>query len=145
MTTPKELYERKPESVSNDLDHLAGFYYNHVAEIEDFYSHSHTIATTRVEVRFLKDWSFDGRRVWQLATVWFDDGPVMIIQNAGREGDDHAERFITDVDRFTSMCSYLKSLIPICADAPERVGFTEEITGLTEFYGNELDGSFERY
>jgi hypothetical protein len=42
----------------------------------------------------------DSRRYWELCTAWFDNQPFMIIRRAGREGDDHKSRFITNVGLF---------------------------------------------
>jgi len=145
MTTPNDLYAMTPEIVTKDLTHLEGCYYNHVEEIGTQLM-LHNVENDRVEVRFLKDYCFDGRRVWQLATVWFDEKPVMITQNAGREGDDYAKRFITDAVAFVEMCQYIKSLLkvePLVSVDP--VDPDEDVEGLTKFYGNELGGIFERY
>lgn len=144
METPNQLYKRTPEKVTHDVTHLSGCYYNHVIEVcDDFQFHSCDIKTDRVEIRFLKDFHFDHRRVWQLATVWFDLKPVMVIQNAGREGDDYHARFITDPKTFSEMCSHLRQLIAVDAMAiPNIYDADAEVPGLTDFYNNDLDGIF---
>ncbi len=143
MATPNELYAMEPERVERDISHLTGFYYNHIPEVGESVPYGTT--SDRIEIRFLKDWCFDGRRVWQLATVWFEGKPVMVTQNAGREGDDHSERFVTDADGLMAMCSHIKQLIQIEGGRPTVVGADEQVAGLTEFYGNKLEGHFERY
>jgi len=146
MTTPNELYKMEPERVTNDIGYLSGCYYNHVREVGEEVSWFAPFEAERIEVRYLKDFDFDGRRVWKLATVWFEGEPVMITQNAGREGDDHSNRYITDGKLFMKMCRYIKTLIPITSSCePEAVDPNDDIEGLTVFYGNELGGSFERY
>ena len=71
----------------------------------------------------------------------------MIVQNAGREGDDHAKRFITNKDVFTSMLSYIHTLIVprFEIDDEDVITLDEERKDLHDFYSNSLDGYFERY
>lgn len=145
---PRELYKRKPERIDKDINCLYGCYYNHVPEIEDF-SHGVYIEdglNKRIEIHYYKDFCFDGRRTWVLAAVKFDDKFVMIIQNAGREGDDHTARFITNKNRYIKMVKYIKSIIPVEPDDDIRDMFNldDDITILTSFYGNDLDGEFKQ-
>jgi translation initiation factor RLI1 len=71
----------------------------------------------------------------------------MIIQNAGREGDDHYKRFITDEFTYISMVQYIKSLIPVSFETKiqDVVDPEEEIEKLDKFYDGELNGYFSRY
>ena len=86
MATAADLYKMTPERSTKELSYLVGCYYNHIPEVgNDIESVKYLLSSDRVEIKFLKDWNFDFRRVWQLATVWFDGNPVMITQNAGRE------------------------------------------------------------
>lgn len=143
--TPNQLYAREPESRNHWVNTLNGFYYSHVPEL----SAEHLPAEDpgkRVELRCYKDWCFDDRRTWRLASVWFDGKPFMVIQNAGREGDDHYKRFVTDEETYVATVTYLKTLCPAAVTKVEDVvGPNDEVVGLTEFYGNSLDGHFERY
>ncbi len=152
VMTPNELYMRIPENSHYDLEYLIGFYYNHIPEIEEISDANEK--EQRVLIKEYKNFDFDGRRIWRLASVWFDDNnladfghkPVMIIQNAGREGDDRTGRFITDEKLYMEMIIYLRSLVkedrPITSDVVDP---DVDINNLTSFYGNELDGHFERY
>jgi hypothetical protein len=142
---PSELYARTPERVDYEIGNLIGFYYNHVLEIENNHLPWED-PNKRVEFRCYKYFNFDGRRFWRLAAVYFDGQPVMITQNAGREGDDHRKRFITDFPRYQNMVAYLMSLVrPEDWKNQDIVKPDDEIEGLDEFYGNKLDGHFERY
>lgn len=146
--TPAELYKRKPESTTRDLGLLIGCYYSFIPEIDegDFQWHGDLKENTRIEVVVYKDFDFDGRRFWRLAAVKFDNDFVMIIQNAGREGDDHTARFITNGDAYRNMVAYIHTLLPIFTeDLNDVVPVDDNINGLTNFYGNDLDGFFERY
>jgi hypothetical protein len=148
--TPREIYDRKPESVTNDINILRGCYYNHIPEIDDFittYFDEETIAKNElVEIRVHKDFDFDGRRFWRVVSVWFKGYPVMIAQNAGREGDDSFARFITDPVGYKSMVDYIFSILSLPEkEVEDIVDIDQNITHLGDFYGNSLDGSFERY
>ena len=144
---PKELYALKPESCSHELGMLHGYYYNHVPELETDILPAED-PSKRVVLRWYKNFNFDGRRFWALAAVCFDGMPFMIIQNAGREGDDHHKRFVTDEHTYHQAVLYLKSI----ALLPDRGGPDKDVVdpdvdikGLTDFYGNSLDGHFEMH
>jgi hypothetical protein len=147
MTTPIQLYMMLPQETHNRVRELVGVYYNHIPEVVDADGLAWDATSPRVQIRVIKRFDFDGRRYWQLATVWFDDKPVMIIQNAGREGDDHRARFITDPELYAQMCTHIASLIINVQqlELTDVVDINDDIDGLTEFYGNELNGPFERY
>ena len=149
--TPNELYAREPERVDDDLNVLAGCYYNFLEELQGFDNYGVFInreKNTRVDIRYYKDFDFDGRRFWRLASVWYEGQPVMIFQNAGREGDDHTRRIITDLPRFHQMIRYIGSEL-MEHQTDESVSDVydpdKEVEGLTDFYGNSLDGYFERH
>jgi len=154
--TPNELYyNRVPENSHYDLDYLIGFYYNHIPEIDEIDGISDANEKEqRVLIKEYKNFDFDGRRIWRLASVWFDDNnlanfghkPVMIIQNAGREGDDSTGRFITDEQLYKEMIMHIRTLVkgrPY--ETSDVVDPDVDINNLTSFYGNDLDGHFERY
>jgi hypothetical protein len=148
--TPNELYARQDFETSYDLDLLTpcNGYSTHIPEVGDaFYGFNEQ---SEVSFRVYKDFDFDGRRFWRLASVWIGERPVMIIQNAGREGTDHHSRFITDETAY-------RNLIAICAKyrkpsyldnnetMKDLVAPDHDIKDLTAFYGNSLDGRFDRY
>lgn len=140
--SPNDLYKIEPEHTEQGADHLKGCYYNHIPELGDVYLYDADLS--RIEVRFIKDWCFDGRRVWQLASVWFDGSPCMIVQNAGREGDDFSDRFITNRDAFFAMIDYIRQQTKQYEDVKE-VDPDRPEPMLTEFYSNSLNGVFGRW
>jgi len=147
---PSELYQRKPEKIDNNINVLHGCYFNHVPEIELFSEpcYMEPIKNSRITIHYYKDWCYDGRRTWMLAAIKFDDKFVMIIQNAGREGDDHEARFITDKPLYDEMVSYIRTLVrPLIEDRSlgEVVDVDTDIKNLTKFYNGDLDGLFEHY
>lgn len=146
--TPKQLYFNTfPEKKDNDITILSGCYYNHIPELEDynFESDKWNIKQDLIEFRYIKYFYYDSRRFWRLVTVWFDGKPVMIIRNAGREGDDHSSRFITDSELYDKMIMYIKGIMPISGVDTDVVKIDTDIPDLTIFYDQSLDGPFERY
>lgn len=149
--TPAALYERTPESIDHAVGNLIGFYFNHIPELEGD-TLPYEDPNNRVQLRYYKNFDFDGRRFWRLASVWYETNncfwrPFMIIQNAGREGDDHRKRFVTNREVYESAARYLKTIVMF----PERYDSDKDVVDplvdipkLTDFYGNELDGHFER-
>ena len=146
---PSQLYERQPERESLDLSYLRGKYanYDHLPELGDKYEVPLDLSANKyVVVRFYKEFHFDSRRFWALASVWYNGRPVMIVQNAGREGDDHRHRFITNEELFRKMLGYIWSISTMTKDVEttDIVDKDSDIPDLTDFYGNRLDGHFER-
>lgn len=143
---PQELYKREPEKVERDINYLFGTYYNFLPEIENPYVWIEPEEVKDMEVKIYKFFDFDGRRFWKLASVWYKGKPVMITRNAGREGDDHATRFVTDEKQYKLMVEYIKSILPVeFTKVEDVVDPNEDIKDLETFYGNTLDGYFERY
>lgn len=152
--TPNELYAREPEKKDKDLDVLVGHRYNHIKEIESLSMYGVKLApgkNDRITIKYYKDFDFDYKRFWRLASVWFDDTPIMIIQNAGRGGDDHHRRIITDPVRYGEMIGYIaKELIIYELAGNKKLDgdvhqIDEDVKGIDDFYGNNLDGYFERH
>ena len=147
---PSELFTLPVQRTTNDLlcicssfGHSQG---NFLPEIIPDWIDTPELISDRAEVRFLKDWNFDGRRVWILATVWLDENPVMILQSAGREGRDHSKRFIVDEVQFIELCEHVQSMLPIAYDGNDLTGFHDEMGDvLTDFYGYKLGGMFKQY
>ena len=132
---------------------MYGFLEHHIPDIDTFnFDFTDNEKTKHIEIRYYKNFDFDGRRYWALAGVFFNEvnnaaarqEPVMILQNAGREGDDHNERFITNEDGYLRMMKYLRS----CMDTDEpNIQYLpdEDIEELDTFYGNSLNGHFKRF
>lgn len=145
MATANNLYDMTPENESYDLSVFNGCYYNHLSEFNPNGEYLGNIKQDRVKIKTIKYFDFDGRRFWLLATIFFDSTPVMVIQNAGREGDDHAQRYITNKEYFLSLGAYVRSLMAVESEHIETIDANDEIPELTDFYGNSLDGVFQRY
>lgn len=138
-----ELYAMEPKKVTRELGYLSGFRFDHIPELTNqFYVDSYwglEEKNEKVEIRYHMDHCFDGRRVWVLASVWYEDKPVMVIQNAGREGDDHYARYVTDKDAYDSMISYIVSLLETDFKIEKDLyDADEDIKDVTHFYGHDL-------
>ena len=144
--TPNELYARTPVTVVvDDLFALKGCYYDHLPEID---VQNHALAPVvegpmkgRFELRYYRRHCYDGRRIWHLYSLWIDKHPVMILQNAGREGDDHFRRIVTDPARLTAAISTIRTFLGV-ADVPleELADPASDVPGLDTFYNDSLCG-----
>jgi hypothetical protein len=140
--TPNELYNQPVKKKDNDLSVLAGVYFNHMPELDGIINswELENIKQERIEIWYYVNHNFDHRRIWRLAAVTLDNYPFMIIQNAGREGDDHYERFITDYAVYQAAVTYIKTFAPpilFRVNECEIVDPNHDIKNLTDFYGNE--------
>ncbi|MED1125287.1 hypothetical protein [Bacillus atrophaeus] len=140
----KELYARTPKRVERCLGHLKGYYYDHIIELTDQYNldsyYGLEEKNEKIEIKYYADCCFDGRRTWTLASVWYENKPVMVIQNAGREGDDHRERFITEPKLYDKMLTYIASLLNIDTSVKHDIyREDDDIKELDNFYGFTLD------
>jgi hypothetical protein len=144
--TPQQLYFKVPKRSSHEIGRLKGYRYNHVApELNDWDVLPYEDPYKRIELRYYEDQNIDGRRIGSLASVWYagraGDVPFMIVQNAGREGDDWARRIITDVQTYRDAARYLKSLCMV-QEEPDDISkdvfdANAEVQDLTAFYGRE--------
>ena len=138
--------------MEHDIAPLIGTYYSFLPEIGGNNSVLWDFLTTehpRITIKVYKHFQFDYRRFWRLASVWFDDKPVMITQNAGREGDDHAERFVIDVDQYREMVTEIAKMPrkpEMEAEVQDVVNIDQDLgESLTTFYSDSLDGYFRPY
>jgi len=87
----------------------------------------------RFDVRCILYRRHDDRRYISMYSFWFDGKPVMLTQNAGREGDDFKRRLVTDAALFKDLCHYLHSRLAFDIEVaesdlvdPEKHIFEEE-------------------
>lgn len=140
---PSELYARDAEDTWKDISVLMGCYYKHLPELESVWDRLDLSKNERVLLHVYRHVTYDTRRFWLLAGVYFDGQPVMVIQNAGREGDDFHGRFITDGGRYFEMLKYLSTLCRFSekdkTPAIDLVSADDDIKDLESFYGNSLN------
>lgn len=101
-------------------NYLMGCYYNYFPEVGTFYNYNlnpdFEKENTRIITKIHMHYKRDTRRYWRLASVWYINEdyieiPFMVIQNAGREGDDYTTRIISDKCTFLEACNYFRNLI----------------------------------
>ncbi len=141
----KDLYKRPPIRIAKEIDYLSQWSYTtHLEEIHELHYTPVDHLNERVSIHFWKEHCFDSRRVWILAGVKLDDDWVMIIQNAGREGDDHCKRFITDKEKFKELLEYVRSLLPVDEENidDDCIPLDMDVKDLDTFYGCSLDNEF---
>lgn len=70
----------------------------------------------------------------------------MVIQNAGREGDDHRFKFVTNAEQYAKMVGYLVGLSPLDMNGEDSklIDPEKDDIELTHFYGHYLNGNFEK-
>jgi hypothetical protein len=132
---PITLYSFKPISKSKEIDSLS-----HFIEGIDFFDLKRN---TKIELRYYANEDFDGRRGWELYSVWFEDKPVMICQQAGRENEDHLDYFITDEQTYDDMFEYLSSLQKTKSSTIKLYNPNKDIKDLTTFYSNSLEKFYD--
>lgn len=152
--TPNDLYS-KTEYSKGTLDSLVDYTDRSLLEEVDFETSVSTFSLynsppERVEIRLVRDHNFDSKCVWVLGTVWFDSLPVMVFQRAGRYGESHRERFITDTPRFVEMCKYLTAFLYDLKITEKALKLTsinqdEPRSDLDNFDSYSLDGHFDYY
>ena len=136
--TANELYACPPIRQRTDLCSLSAFVPFDLSGIDDE-------ANTQVVIKCYADHDFDGRRIWYLFSVWYKNRPIMVCQQAGREGNDHTEEFITDPDGYTEMINYISSVVRPPDLFPEGRSHDPDvdIENLTRFYGTSLDKFYD--
>ncbi len=82
----------------------------------------------------------DGNRVAELRTLWFDGAPFAVVQDAGRGGDDHRRRWVTDAKAYAAALQYLLQHLVLNARTedlvnPEAPFYPEEVLN---FYGHDF-------
>jgi len=133
---PVDLYKVKPQSIERALWQIIDGY--HIPEIDQYdFNYEACEKEGKVETRVYEDYCSDSIRTWFLASIWYQNSPVMIIQNAGRDGQDHMARFITDTNMYRKMVEYLMNFT-VTPDSDDSVDPLIDIDSLTRFYGSEL-------
>lgn len=106
----------------------------------NFFDMQHEQKPVRLVKKTHVSYCFDGERVWMLSSMWLDGKPFMLIQNAGRGGDDHQERFITNSELYDAAVVYLQSLVksePSYKHELYQEDYNDE--EVTSFYGHHME------
>jgi hypothetical protein len=97
----------------------------------------------RIKVKIHAEHWDDHRRFWILFSVWLDDEPVCAGRSAGREGDDHYDRWIVDQPRYFELAGLINAMNPepLEEDVNCRIVGMDEDLGegdINSWYGRTL-------
>lgn len=150
MKAEELYYLRMPKYTTNNLSILSSSFYSHIPEIPDFLINCDRIdRASNIIIKFYADEKIDKRQRWILASVWFKEEPIMIIQNGGNEGDEIAKKFVTDIDGYQDMIRYINNRlrrIEFTANSNVRnfyIAKDEDVPNLDSFGGYSLDNFIE--
>lgn len=110
----------------------------HLREIPDL--EFSDVKLEKIRVKTIFNHHFDGERCCTLKTIWYEEKPVMIVQNGGRGGRDHKERFVTDKELFMEMCNYILTMV-MDLEEVSVIDSNEENKELYCFYNCEIEPS----
>lgn len=82
--TANQIYKLPPIKIEKNTYSLNRFCDFHIPELNSLSINNKM--NEYVEIKFYADYLFDVRRYWELTSIWYKNKPVMIVQNAGREG-----------------------------------------------------------
>lgn len=93
----------------------------------------------RLTLKCLVNKNYDGERIATMFSVWFDDKPVLLVQDAGRGGRDHQQRWVTGHTAYLELLTYLMAhllkLEPDTVEDPQSERYEEEVL---RFYGTDF-------
>jgi len=135
--TLNEIYALTPASVSNELHRVRKF----IPESEWGYAELSQDEFPFLQIKYYADHCFDGRRVWELYSIWFNDKPIMLCQEAGREGDDHDESFITDPQAYRDLVNEIRKFA--VTPTEDKCDPNVDLPEYTEFYRNNLSEFYD--
>lgn len=138
--TPNDLYNTPSQSDSTDLEQLVGWgespFLPELGYIELPEEHNNQA----IIIKTYANECSDGIRVWVLRSVWYKGYPIMITQQAGRDGKDYKKRFITNKQLYNEMLQYIQSLAPPKLDPDSEDLVEPDFAGYSvdQFYGGDL-------
>ena len=135
LMKPNDLYKMTPERVIRNVDDMEYYISRHISEV-DMFDIEDDVISDRLELRIIRDPYIDGNRTWTLSTLWFDNKPVMVLQSAGRAGRDYNKSFVTDLEAYGNVVSYIATLIN--ATGIYIHDADTDYDDLVSFYGNKL-------
>lgn len=157
VKTFSDLLNLPVECIHKNITWLADSYYNHYqihkheykyhSNDYDFYTQDYIDPEfvknqDRITIHVLKDFDFNGRYIWRLFYVAFDDVPFMFCSNAGREGDDYWDNAIFDESTYLKMHQYVFGSLKPHIRKGHVVNVDDNAKNFIDFYGNNLFEEF---
>jgi len=136
---PSDLYRLKPIEIDYCLYALKGV-------IDEPVWNTYNDPNKRVELHSYFFHSFDSDRYMHLFAVKMDNKFVMIIQRAGREGNDYIEYFITDFRQYIQLCKYIRGLNLEYDEKHQEHIYKENkiIKEIGNFYGHNINNDLTK-
>lgn len=142
---PSEIYNRVPEDETFDLYSVKNCFtdlsYNiTVSDIDE------RELNKKILVKTVKFHSFDGYRIWEMLSIWFENKPFMITMCAGRGGRDDSKVIITNKQLYSDASSYLFELmINLEKEDIKEINPDEDCDDLECFYGHDVETMVKEY
>lgn len=141
---PSEIYNRIPESETYNLYSVINCFVDlfsiTVSDVNE------TELNKKILVKTVKYHSFDGYRIWEILSIWFEDKPFMISMNAGRGGRDDNKIIITDKQIYADASSYLIELmLNIEKGNIKEISPDKDCDDLECFYGHSVETMLNFY
>ena len=135
---PSEIYDRIPENETYDLYSVKNcfpdLFSTTVSDVDE------RELNKKILTKTVKYHSYDGYRIWEMLSVWFEDKPFMISMNAGRGGRDDNSLIITDKQLYANASSYLVDLmLNLEKEDIKEINPDEDCDDLECFYGHSVE------
>ena len=135
---PSEIYDRIPENETYDLYSVKNcfpdLFSTTVSDVDE------RELNKKILTKTVKYHSYDGYRIWEMLSVWFEDKPFMISMNAGRGGRDDNKLIITDKQLYANASSYLVDLmLNLEKEDIKEINPDEDCDDLECFYGHSVE------
>lgn len=109
----------------------------------NYYLSDDNINNTRFEVFEIYNQMSDSRRGVWLYSVYFDNEPIAIWYEAGREGDDSKKGFVLNRKKFVESIKYLESFNDY--DDIEEFDINKDLQALDYVYGHDMTKELFNY
>src|SRR5579863_2696363 len=132
--TPNELYALNPINQHYaGLDRLEKWLSEENICLHDYKKWEEIEKAGLVNLKFLADEYMGSDESFEIATVWFASNPIAVVTH---NGEDNSDRYITDIEGFYKMVTYLRSfMVPEEEDKPTVLDADKPLHWLTELDG----------
>jgi hypothetical protein len=132
--TPNELYALKPINQHYaGIDRLEKWLGEEEICLHDYKKWEEIETAGLVKLKYLVDEPMGSDESFEIATVWFASNPIAVVTHTGEDNND---RYITNVENFYKMVTYLRSfMVPEEDEKPTMVDPNKPLHWLTELDG----------
>jgi hypothetical protein len=132
--TPNQLYALKPINDGfSRIDRLEKWLGEEEICLHDYKRWEEIETAGLVKLKYLVDEYMGSDESFEIATVWFASNPIAVVTHSGEDNND---RYITDIEGFYKMVTYLRSfMVPEEDEKPKMVDPNKPLHWLTELDG----------